>query len=198
MNDSILETYVVDSAEQAKVLLNPLRGEILAHLYEPASATEVAKAINEAPQRVNYHLKALEKAELVKRVGTRQVRNLVEVLYQSIAKTFIMPESLGWSPEAVSRIKEQGALAHLVTVSERIKKDALTLLEQSEGDAEVPSASLQMKVSLPDEQKRNQFINEYSSMVKKLVEKYQPASASETIFNVLLTVYPEPDGGKTE
>lgn len=36
-----LETYVVESPEQAMALLNPLRAEILSRLAEPASAAEV-------------------------------------------------------------------------------------------------------------------------------------------------------------
>jgi DNA-binding transcriptional ArsR family regulator len=53
-------SYVVESPEQAMALLNPLRGEIVARLMEPASAAEVARQLGEQPQRVNYHLKALQ------------------------------------------------------------------------------------------------------------------------------------------
>lgn len=195
MGASIFETFVVDNPEQAKALLNPLRGEILAQLNEPASATEVSKAINETPQRVNYHLKSLQKVGLVKQVGTRNVRNLVEVLYQSIAKTFIMSESLGWSDEIVRRLKDQSSLAHLVTVSERIRKDALTLLEQSDNNMEIPSASLQTKVVLPKKEDRNQFLNEYVDLVKKLAEKYQVEETTSEKYTVMLSIYPEPIGG---
>nr|WP_275695691.1 helix-turn-helix domain-containing protein [Fredinandcohnia sp. SECRCQ15] len=175
--------------------MNPLRGEIIGQLTEPASATEVAKAINETPQRVNYHLKTLEKVGLVKQVGTRHVRNLIEVLYLAVAKSFIMSDSLGWSHDAIERLKDQSSLAHLITISERIRKDALSLLEQSEQNIEIPSASLQTKIVLPEKKDRNAFLNEYVKLVKQLVEKYQVNEASDENYNVMLSIYPEPTGG---
>jgi DNA-binding transcriptional ArsR family regulator len=95
------ETYLVELPEQASALIHPLRAEILAQLKQPSSATEVAKKLKETPQRINYHLKTLQKVGLVTKVGTRQVRNLVEVLYQSVAKTFILAETLSISKETI-------------------------------------------------------------------------------------------------
>ena len=125
-------------------MLNPIRGEIIAQLLEPGSAAEVARTLGETAQRINYHLKALEKAGLVQRVGTRQVRNLVEVLYRAIAKTFVLAESLSMKPETLQRLKDQSSLAHLVTTSERIRRDAMLLMEQSDVGEVIPSATLQL------------------------------------------------------
>lgn len=198
MLNDILESYLVESPEQAMALLNPLRGEIVAHLMEPASASEVARKLNEAPQRVNYHLKSLEKVGIVRRVGTRQVRNLVEVLYHSIAKNFVLAESLNMKPETVRKLKDQGALAHLITTAERMKRDALMLMEQSDANELVPSAALQLQVVLADPEQRNAFVEEYVSLVHKLVEKYHSDSKTEETYQVLLAVYPKPiEGGNT-
>lgn len=200
MNPKISETHVVRSPEQAAALLNPLRAEILAHTREPASAAEVARKIGDTPQRINYHLKALEKVGLVRRVGARQVRNLVEVLYQAIAKSFLLSEAVGLDSWAAERIKEQGSLAHLITLSERIRRDALLLMEQSETEREIPSASLQMKVHLDSEERRNAFLRDYAAMLEELVSRYGAAEDSdENAFRVAAVIYPEiPEGGKPE
>jgi DNA-binding transcriptional ArsR family regulator len=186
-----LETHVVDSPEQAVALMNPLRAEILVQLREPASASEVARSINETPQRVNYHLKALEKVGLVRKVGTRQVRNLVEVLFQAIARTFILSETLGWDADTVQRAKDQGSLSHLITTAERMKRDALLLMEHSDAEQHIPSASLHMKVHLMDESTRAHFVKEYVETVERLVRKYQASHEQEGSYHVLLAVYPE-------
>ncbi len=191
MLPKMVETYVVELPEQATVLLNPLRAEILSKLSEPASAAEVARQLSETPQRINYHLKALEKVGLAQRVGSRQVRNLVEVLYQSIARTFVLSESLGWNADTVKRMKDQGSLSHLITTSERIKRDALLLMEKSDENIEVPSASLHTKIHLEDEDKRKEFVQEYVNLVKGLVQKYQQQEKSEEAYSVVLAVYPE-------
>jgi DNA-binding transcriptional ArsR family regulator len=201
MNHELPETHVVRSPEQAAALLNPLRAEILAIVREPASAAEVARKIGDTPQRINYHLKSLEKVGLVRRVGTRQVRNLVEVLYQAIAKSFLLSEAVGLNPETSERIKEQGALAHLITLSDRIRRDALLLMERSEENkGQIPSASLQMKVHLDSEERRRAFLRDYAAMLEELVNRYGAAGeGDENAFRVTAVIYPEtPKGGTPE
>ncbi|MFB6362759.1 ArsR/SmtB family transcription factor [Paenibacillus elgii] len=196
MTEDILESLRIEAPEQAMALLNPLRADIAARLASPASAAEVARAIGEAPQRINYHLKALEKAGLVRRVGTRQVRNLVEVLYQAVAKTFILSDQLGMKPETVRRLKDQGSLSHLVQTAERIKQDALLLMEHSDEGQDIPSASLQFQVSLRDAEERQAFVKEYAALVRQLTAKYRkPANEAEPAdpYQVVLAVYPQID-----
>jgi DNA-binding transcriptional ArsR family regulator len=188
-------SYVVETPEQAMALLNPLRGEIVARLMEPASAAEVARQLGEQPQRVNYHLKALEKAGLVERVGSRQVRNLVELLYRSIAKSFVLAESLSMKQETMQKLKDQSALAHLIDTSERIKRDALLLMEQSDENETIPSAVLQLRVQLSDQEERNAFVDEYIALVQQLVDRYHCKKDCSEEYNVLLAVYPKPAQG---
>jgi DNA-binding transcriptional ArsR family regulator len=198
LKQQIRETYVVESPEQASALMNPLRAEILSHLKEPASATEVAKLLRETPQRINYHLKALEKVGLVQRMGTRQVRNLVEVLYQSVARTFLLSEALSYGKNTLKKMKDQGSLLHLIHTSERIKKDALALMEQVDQDETVPSASMHMQVYLQDEAERQQFVQDYVELVKQLISKYQTKASGSHPYQVLLAVYPDLDPGSDE
>src|SRR5262245_23815025 len=61
--------YQVDDAETLQALSHPTRVAILEALREPASAASVARTIGQPRQRVNYHLKELEHAGLVERVG---------------------------------------------------------------------------------------------------------------------------------
>jgi DNA-binding transcriptional ArsR family regulator len=196
MKPEMQETYVVEAPEQALTLLNPLRGDILSRLAEAGSATEVARALGETPQRVNYHLKALEKVGLVRRVGTRQVRNLVEVLFQAVAKTFVLSEALSMKPDTVRKLKDQGALAHLIQTADTIKREALLLMERSDAAQEVPSASLQLQVPLGDEAQRAAFVEEYVSLVQALVHKYAgDGGAGKDPYQVVLAVYPNPEAG---
>jgi DNA-binding transcriptional ArsR family regulator len=197
LKQEIRETYLVESPDQATALLNPLRAEILSKMKEPASSAQIARLIKESSQKVNYHVKALEKVGLVKRVGTRSVRNLVEVLYQSIAKTFVLSESLGWEPETVQKIKDQGSLKHLITTSERIKRDAFYLMERSDQDETIPSATLDMTVQLENKELRKEFVQEYVSMVKGLVERYQsPQASGNDTYNVIVAIYPQTREGE--
>lgn len=195
----IQESYVLETPEQAMALLNPLRGEIVARLLEPASASEVARQLNEIPQRINYHLKLLEKVGIVRRVGSRQVRNLVEILFQAVAKSFVLADSLSMKPETMRKLKDQGALSHLITASERIKKDALLLMEQSDENEMIASAALQLQIKLADVEQRQAFVEEYVALVQQLVAKYHNDVQTESIYQVVLAVYPEPlQGGNPD
>lgn len=76
--------------------LSPLRRRILAELRDPASATVVAERIGASRQRVNYHLRELEKAGLVELVETRPRRGSVERIVRATARTVVVaPEVLG-------------------------------------------------------------------------------------------------------
>ncbi|MDF2714311.1 MAG: hypothetical protein K0R28_1236 [Paenibacillus sp.] len=198
-----LEMVVVHDPEQAVVLLNPLRAQILAHMRKPVSAAEVGRLMQETPQKINYHLKALEKVGLVRKTGSRQVRNLVEVLYQAIAKSFVLSDALGFEPETVRRMKEDGSLSHLVHSSEKLKRDALRLMERTEAGETVHSATLSATVRLVDEEERQSFVREYMEALRLLTEKYggsgdrsmngkadaQPAQSGS--YEVLVAVYPQ-------
>ncbi|MFC4076853.1 helix-turn-helix domain-containing protein [Salinithrix halophila] len=188
------DTYRVESLEQAAALLHPLRGEILAHLTEPVSAAEVARRIGEIPQRVNYHLKALEKVGLVKRVGSRRVKNLVEGLYLGVARSYLLADTLGLSPTALSRLKDQQSLSHLIQTSERIKTAALRLMDRSEEEEEVPSATLSTEIRLKDETDRQAFLDEYVTQLEQLAAKYQSTDGSP--YRMVMAVYPEAENGK--
>ncbi|MEF3305064.1 winged helix-turn-helix domain-containing protein [Paenibacillus sp. GYB003] len=170
------ERIVVHDPQQAVALLNPLRAHILAQMHEPVSAAEIGRLIGETPQKINYHLKALEKVGLVRKTGSRQVRNLVEVLYQAIAKSFVLSDALGFEPETARRMKEDGALSHLVHTSDKLKRDALRLLERSEAGENVHSATLSASVRLADEEARQSFVQDYLEAVRRLTEKYGAAS----------------------
>lgn len=204
-----LDVVVVHDPEQAVVLLNPLRAQILTHMRTPVSAAEVGRLMQETPQKINYHLKALEKVGLVRKTGSRQVRNLVEVLYQAIAKSFVLSDALGFEPETVRRMKEDGSLSQLVHTSEKLKRDALALMERTEAGNTVHSATLAATVRLSGEEERHAFVQEYIEMLRLLTEKYGGApdakdegeadeenaaglETSETSsYEVLAAVYPQ-------
>ncbi|TJY44515.1 ArsR family transcriptional regulator [Cohnella pontilimi] len=197
--EPILPVYRLETAEQALALLNPKRADMLRLLDEPASASELARRIGEPAQKVNYHLKSLEKVGLVRRSGTRQVKNLVEVLYRAVARTYVIPDAFGWPEELRSRLKTQGALRHLVSAAEQIRNDAVRLMDAADETAEVPSAAMEFEVDLPDEAAREAFIRAYTEAVKQVAGKFRaPQGSKEHAFRVMAVIYPQIEAGGTE
>lgn len=210
---AILDVYDIRSQEQAVALLHPLRAEILAHLREPASAAEAARRLGEPQPKVNYHVKELERVGLVRRAGSRRKRNLVEVLYRGIARTYVIADDLGFNPAQAERLRKQGSLARLVEVAGRVRRDALVLLDRladaggaAAGAAEVPSASALAEVRLTSQEDRKAFLTEYLRLVRDLAARYaaqrgvEGQGARGDVFQVVMAVYPRVDadegGGK--
>jgi MOSC domain-containing protein YiiM len=69
---------------------------VLAELRSPASAAEVARRLGESRQRLNYHLKQLERVGLVRRVGTRRAGGFTETLYEADAGAFVVSPAGSW------------------------------------------------------------------------------------------------------
>ncbi|MFC0189299.1 winged helix-turn-helix domain-containing protein [Fictibacillus aquaticus] len=194
----IKETFLVTDPEQAACLLHPVRSEMISLLKDPASATELSKAMNETPQKLNYHLKTLEKLGLVYRSGTRNVRNLVEVMYQAAGKSFILSDCLGMPQEKIQKLKDQSALAHVLALTDKMKADAVSLMEQAD-EEEVPTAIMEAVIQLSSRQQRSQFMQDYTDMLKKLIERYQAVDNEQsTPYQVSLAVYPIPKGGRND
>ena len=68
----------IQDTQVAAAMLNPLRIRILEELREPNSAASLSRVLNLPRQQLNYHLKELEKNELVELVEERRKGNCTE------------------------------------------------------------------------------------------------------------------------
>ena len=77
-------------------VLPALRRRILECLGEPDSATGLAKRLGLPRQKVNYHLRELEKAGLAECVEKRQRRGCIERRLRATARGYVVsPAFLG-------------------------------------------------------------------------------------------------------
>ncbi|HVQ87270.1 MAG TPA: helix-turn-helix domain-containing protein, partial [Actinomycetes bacterium] len=90
------EIAVIDNAAAAEVSLDPVRAQLLAALAKAQSATMLAARIGLPRQKVNYHLRALERHGLVELVEERRKGNCTERVLQATAQSYVI------SPAALS------------------------------------------------------------------------------------------------
>jgi DNA-binding transcriptional ArsR family regulator len=175
-----------------QTLAHPMRLRILALLREPASAAAVARAIDEPRQKVNYHVKELQRAGLIRLVGERRNGNLMENLYQAVAATFVVSPRLAWAdPQRTGALAEQVALENLVAVGERLQRAAALLLDRAAFDGEqIASAAVEADLRFADEAQRAAFLSEYVAAVGPLLTKYGAAGGEP--YRVVLAVHPDP------
>jgi len=184
---------VVDDPEALQALGHPVRLKILEALREPGSAATAARAVGQSRQNANYHLKELERAGLVSRVGERRNGNFIETLYQSAAGTVVVSPRVAWAdPRRVQTLADQVSLENLVVLGERLSGDATALLDRAAFDGEeIASAAVEAAVSFPDEAARARFLRDYMAAVGRLLKTHGAADGER--YRVVLAAYPDRD-----
>jgi DNA-binding transcriptional ArsR family regulator len=182
--------HVVEDIEALQVLGHPLRVRILEALREPGSAATVAREVGETRQKVNYHLKELERVGLVEPVGERRSGNFLETLYEAVARSFLVSPRVAWSdPRRVDALRQQHSLERLVLVGGQLERDAVSLLDRAAFDGEqIASAAVEVDVHFADEQDRTAFLDEYLSTVQELCGRY--GSREGLPYRVVMAVHP--------
>ncbi|HMB70149.1 MAG TPA: helix-turn-helix domain-containing protein [bacterium] len=195
----------IEDAAAAVAVLHPTRARVLAELREPASATEVARRLGLPAARVNHHVQRLRTAGLIRRAGSRRVRNLTEILYVSLGHTFTISEALTPGGETRRRFREEGAtrpLRNLVALGERLADDSLALLDRAAtGDLDVSAFATLLDLRFPDAGARAAFLAELLTAVQSLRRKYgvedQPDQDDDPIaderYKTVVACYPQPD-----
>ena len=186
----------IDTLARASALLHPLRARLLALAVEPVSAVEVAKELGESAQAVNYHLKALEKAGLVKKVREEKKRNLTKAYYQAQAKRlWFSPELVAAKGDDALLARDQLSLHHLLGLARELERDVIGLLNRSRGAREA-AASLGVKAELafPSGEARRAFMSGYMAMLDELVRRHgaTTTTAAAERYTAMVAVYPAP------
>jgi DNA-binding transcriptional ArsR family regulator len=96
---------------------------LLAQLREPSSATRLAAELGLSRQRVNYHLRELERAGLVELVEERQRRGCTERVLA--ARTFVVDPGLVGTQDAF-------AAGHLVSTASGVVRDVTRMQQAAE------------------------------------------------------------------
>jgi DNA-binding transcriptional ArsR family regulator len=94
---------LLDGPDRARLALSPLRRRLLERLQEPASATQVAAELGLPRQRVNHHVRALERAGLLELVEERPRRGCVERILAATADAFVVDPAMIGGSGAASR-----------------------------------------------------------------------------------------------
>jgi len=179
------DVVYLDQIEQAETLLKPQRIEVLRHLAEPRSCTQVAAELDQTPQRVYYHVKRLLDASLVNKVSERRVRGIHEGIYQATGRSYWL------SPRLVGRIglrqaRDRLSLGHLLDLMEDVQAD-VAALDLSRPD--LPSIGVSGDIRVRPEQ-RAAFLDELQHLLRDLFTRYGGADGDP--FRLALACYPNP------
>ena len=184
---------LIDQTDSAAALLSPVRIRILELLREPRSGAAVARELDLPRQRVNYHVRALEKSGLLRNVGERRRGNFVEQLVQATARYYLItPQALGNLGPTLDAAQDRFSSAYLVGMVAEAIRDVATLRERaSEAGKKLATFSLDTEVRFARAADQNAFAEELSTCLAQLVKKYDDKEADQgRSFRFLLAGYP--------
>jgi DNA-binding transcriptional ArsR family regulator len=190
------DVLYIEDVTQAMTLLKPIRLEILKRLDEPRTCPELAEYFDETPQKIYYHVKALEAAGLVDKVEERRVRGVVEGHYQASARAYWLAPKLVGQIGGERIAQDQMSLRVLLDLAEEVHDDIGKLGNQSAVGRNVPSLSLSAHIHLPDANRRTAFLQELQEIFQQLARKYslpeeEALLTDEQGFRLVLMCYPK-------
>lgn len=189
----MLDIAVIDTSEAAEVSLDPLRSRMLAALVEPGSATSLAARFGLPRQKVNYHLRALEKHGLIELVEERPKGNFTERILQASAASYVI------SPDALPAVQPDPAHAPdhvsarwLLALAARLVRDVGALITGSQkAGKSVATFAADGEIRFASANDRAAFAEELSAAVTALVRKYHsPEHEKARSHRLVVAVHP--------
>lgn len=165
---------VLDDAASVGRALSPVRREILEELAEPDSAAGLAARLRLPRQKVNYHLRVLEKAGLLELVEERQKRGFHARILRTSANAFVVdPSLLGAWIGNVEGLPDRFSSAYLITTGARLVKDVATLREEADrAGKKLLTATLETEASFETPGKFDAFTRELAKEIARLTRKH--------------------------
>ncbi|MCP3027099.1 winged helix-turn-helix domain-containing protein [Halobacillus sp. A5] len=118
----LLTTY-----EQLKALGDPFRSELLLRLMEkPKTGQQLSEVFNLSRARIHYHLKELEKNDLIEIVHKEEKNGIVQKFYQAVAGGFVPDQSLIPYSDMTETVRQM-----MVSMLEQSKRRILAAPEES-------------------------------------------------------------------
>ncbi len=170
---------VISSPGRAAMMLDPLRLRLLEGLREPDSAAGLARRLRLPRQRVNYHLRELEKHKLVELVGRKRRGNCTARILRATARAYVIsPAALGGVGADPAAVKDRFSAAYLLAVTSRTLRDVGELDERAQkAGKRLATLALETEVRFASADARASFAEELTAAFAQVASKYHDAQA---------------------
>lgn len=174
------DVAVIADPGAAATALDPTRARLLAALAEPASATMLAARLGLPRQKVNYHLRALERHGLVELVEERRKGNATERLLRATAAAYLIsPAALGAAAPDPGRTGDRLSARWLLALGARLVREVGELVTgAARAGKQVATFAIDAEVRFATAADRAAFAEELAGAVAALVAKYHDEAAT--------------------
>lgn len=174
-----MKPQVVRRPAQAAALLDPQRIALVRALMDgPDSASGLARRLSLPRQRVNYHLRVLEREGILELVETRRCRNCWERVLRATASAFVLgPELVGACGPREGGAHEAGTLAAAALRAAAAVAESAGSHDPRHGAA----LAIGVRVRFASTRDRNDFAHDLEAMVRSLAAEYHDPAGSEDL-----------------
>jgi DNA-binding transcriptional ArsR family regulator len=175
----MLDVAVIDDPAAAEAALEPARARLLAQLTEPRSAAMLAAAAGLPRQKVNYHLRTLERHGLVELVQERRKGNVTERLLQATAASYVIsPAALAAVAPDPARAPDRLSARWLLALAAQLVRDVGDLITGADrAQKKLATFATDGRVRFASAADRAAFTAELMQAVTALVAKYHDERA---------------------
>jgi len=191
----VVEVEVITSPAAAASVLDPIRSRLLAELRQPASAAALASRLGLPRQKVNYHLRALEKDGLVKVAEKRQWGGLTERLLVASAGSYVVsPSALGGVAADPGRTTDRLSASYLIALAARIVREVGELWNAArKANKRLATLSIDTTIRFRSPEDRAAFTRELTDALTALAARYHDDTApGGRPHRLVLASYPLP------
>ncbi|TDV41720.1 ArsR/SmtB family transcription factor [Actinophytocola oryzae] len=196
----MFDVAVIEDAAAAEVSLDPTRARLLAALADPGSAATLAVRVGLPRQKVNYHLRALEKHGLVELVEERRKGSMTERILRATASSYVIsPVALAAVAPDPSRAPDRLSARWLLALAARLVKDVGSLITGADrARKRVATFAIEGEIRFASAQDRAAFAEDLAAAVTTLISRYHDEAAEGgRTHRLVLAVHPStevPDG----
>lgn len=175
----MLDVTVIEDPAAARVALDSTRARLLALLAEPGTATTLAGRVGLPRQKVNYHLKELERHGLVELMAERRKGNVTERVMRATAGAYVIsPAALASVAPDPSHSPDQLSARWLLAVAAQLVRDVGALIVgAARARKRVATFTIDGEVRFASAGERAAFTEELAGTVAALISKYHDEQA---------------------
>jgi hypothetical protein len=184
---------IVQSAEKAAVLLQPGRLGLVRQLEQPGTAAGLARKLGVPRQKLNYHLRELEREGFLELVEERRKGNCMERVVRASAQSYLIgPQATGVLGETPAQIRDRFSASYLIASAARIIRELAGLVARARrAGKRVATLTLKSEIRFASAETRAAFAEDLANAVAHLAAKYHDEHAEGgRRFRLLAAVYP--------
>lgn len=159
---------------------------------EPDSASGLARRLGDSRQRLNYHLRALEKAGILEVGEERRRGNCVERVLRVVAERFVIDPTALDAPTPALEAGDRFSSSYLVALAARSIDEVASLrAKAADEEKRLATASIDARVSLDSPDAMRDFVEELTEAVAEVVARHHRPGAASRTFRVTTLTHPE-------